>query len=134
MAGKVSSLSNPTARENELVSGTTAGTLGSTLTADPEVEQGSRPLTVSIAGVPLRLKSSHDLETVNELVRIVDQKVRESLPLTKTGSVQNASILASLHLAEELLMLRRQARDLVEGLETQLKGVIEDLESTSPSV
>lgn len=93
--------------------------------------QGSQQ--VSIAGVPLRLKSSHDEETVNELVRMVDDKIRQALPLTKTGSIQNASILAALNMAEELLLLKRHARELVDRLEVRTLRVIEDLEKSGPT-
>ena len=93
--------------------------------------QGSQQ--VLIAGVPLRLKSSHDEETVNELVRMVDEKVLQALPLTKTGSIQNAAILAALNMAEELLLLKRQARELVDNLETKVSRVIDDLEKSSPT-
>ncbi len=94
------------------------------------IGQGSQQ--VSIAGVPLRLKSSHDEETVNELVRMVDEKIRQALPLTKTGSIQNASILAALNMAEELLLLKRHARELVDRLEARTLRVIEDLEKSGP--
>lgn len=99
----------------------------------PGSENGARPVEVSIAGVPLRLKSSHDLETVNELVRMVDEKIRQALPLTKTGSIQNASILAALNMAEELLLLKRRARELVDGLEARTARVIEDMEKSGPT-
>lgn len=85
---------------------------------------------VVIAGVPLRLKSSHDQDTVNELVALVDRKVREALHLTKSGSIQNASILAALHLAEEYLMLKRQAKAELDNLETKAQKIISDLESS----
>lgn len=98
----------------------------------PGSGDSARPLEVSIAGVPLRLKSSHDLETVNELVRMVDDKIRQALPLTKTGSIQNASILAALNMAEELLLLKRRARELVDGLEARAARVIEDMEKSGP--
>lgn len=87
-------------------------------------------IEVVIAGVPLRLKSSHDVDTVNELVALVDSKVREALPLTKTGSIQNASILACLHLAEEYLLLKRQAKVELENLEAKALKVISELESS----
>ncbi|MBK7890789.1 MAG: cell division protein ZapA [Bdellovibrionales bacterium] len=93
----------------------------------------ARSFQVSIAGVPLRLRSSHDEETVNELVRLVDTKIGETLPLTKTGSIQNASILAALNLAEELLLLKRRAKELVDGLEARAARVIEDLEKSGPT-
>lgn len=93
----------------------------------------ARSFQVSIAGVPLRLRSSHDEETVNELVRLVDTKIGETLPLTKTGSIQNASILAALNLAEELLLLKRRAKELVDGIEARAARVIEDLEKSGPT-
>ena len=90
----------------------------------------ARLFQVSIAGVPLRLKSSHDEQTVNELVALVDRRIREALPLTKTGSIQNASILASLHLAEEFLTLKRKAKTELERLESKTLKVISELESS----
>jgi cell division protein ZapA len=95
---------------------------------------GQASQQVMIAGVPLRLKSSHDEETVNELVRMVDEKVSQALPLTKTGSIQNAAILAALNMAEELLLLKRQARELTDSLEARVSRVIDDLEKSSPTV
>jgi len=114
---------------------------GSSVRSGAEASPGSESVAqskdlstqVSIAGVPLRLKSSHDLETVNELVRMVDEKIRQALPLTKTGSIQNASILAALNMAEELLLLKRRALELVDGLEARLSRVTEDLEKSGPT-
>lgn len=110
----------------------TRATTGTT-TSDQDPKNQDSSTQVSIAGVPLRLKSSHDLETVNELVRMVDDKIRQAMPLTKTGSIQNASILAALNMAEELLILKRRARELTDGLETRLAHVIEDLEKSGPT-
>ena len=93
-------------------------------------EGGARLFEVEIAGIPLRLKSAHDEYVVNELIAYVDQKVREALPLTKTGSVQNAAILASLHLAEEYILLKRRAKLELENLETRAQRVISELESS----
>jgi cell division protein ZapA len=111
--------------------------LQSRVEASPGSESGARNKDlsshVSIAGVPLRLKSSHDVETVNELVRMVDEKIRQALPLTKTGSIQNASILAALNMAEELLILKRRARELVNGLDLRITRVTEDLEKSGPT-
>ena len=93
-------------------------------------ESRSRLFEVVIAGVPLRLKSSHDEQTVNELIAFVDTKVREALPLTKTGSIQNAAILAALHLAEEYILLKRKAKLELENLEAKAQKVISELESS----
>ena len=98
--------------------------------ASSDTGAGSRLFEVVIAGVPLRLKSAHDEQTVNELVAYVDQKVREALPLTKTGSIQNAAILASLNLAEEYILLKRKAKLELEHLEAKAQKVISELESS----
>ncbi len=83
---------------------------------------------VEIAGVPLRLKSSHNHEMVEQLVALVNSKITEALPLTKTGSIQNASILASLHLAEEYLKLKQQyGKDLAQ-LENKTQQVLAELQ------
>lgn len=94
------------------------------------MEDGTRLFETVIAGVPLRLKSSHDELTVNELVGLVDRKVREALSLTKSGSIQNAAILAALHLAEEYLLLKRRAKVELDELEAKARKVISELESS----
>ena len=102
--------------------------------ASAKAPKSAKTFEVEIAGVPLRLKSSHDEQTVNELVRLVDERIREALPLTKTGSIQNASILASLNLAEDYLMLKRKALSELDGLEAKALKVITEMENTrSPS-
>jgi len=94
------------------------------------MEDGTRLFETVVAGVPLRLKSSHDELTVNELVGLVDRKVREALSLTKSGSIQNAAILAALHLAEEYLFLKRRAKVELDELEAKTRKVISELESS----
>jgi cell division protein ZapA len=117
--------------KSEITSPASASALsGGTAETGASVKLKARLFEVEIAGVPLRLKSSHDEQTVNELVALVDGKIREALPLTKTGSIQNASILASLHLAEEYLMLKRKAKAELEGLEAKTLKVISELESS----
>jgi cell division protein ZapA len=83
---------------------------------------------VEIAGVPLRLKSSHDQAMVEQLIALVNSKITEALPLTKTGSIQNASILASLHLAEEFLKLKGQYRKDLDQLEKKTQKVLAELQ------
>ena len=104
--------------------------MNETTKSETSSAQRSKTFEVEIAGVPLRLKSSHDEQTVKELVRLVDEKIREALPLTKTGSIQNASILASLNLAEEYLMLKRKTLSELDGLEAKAQKVISEMETT----
>ena len=98
--------------------------------ADKNSTKQDQVFDVEIAGVPLRLKSSHDEQTVKELVALVDQKVREALKLTKTGSIQSAAILASLNLAEEFLLLKRRTKAELDHLESRTQKVLAELESS----
>lgn len=111
-------------------SGTSGATDAALAAKDASSDAEPRLYQVEIAGVALRLKSSHDQKTVNELVALVDGKIREALPLTKTGSVQNATILASLNLAEEFLILKRKAKHELTILEDKALKLISELEKS----
>ncbi len=86
-----------------------------------------------IAGLPYKLKSMHDEATVQELVDFVDQKVKQALSVTKSGSFQSAAVLAALNIAEELILLKRKAQrelDLLEEKTLKLADSIEDSKVT----
>lgn len=85
---------------------------------------------VVIAGMPLKLRSSRDPEVVNNLVSLVNKKVQEALASTKSGSLQAASILAALNLAEELLELKSLALKELNQFEKKAQKVLSDLESS----
>ena len=87
---------------------------------------------VVIAGIPLKLKSGHDPKLVNKLVSFVDSKVQQALPATKSGSVQNAALLAALNLAEELFELKEKARGQLEKVEKKAQKTLSELESVLP--
>lgn len=70
---------------------------------------------VAIAGIPLKLKASHDQETVNEILKMVENQMDDNL--TKT-SLQSSAILACLRLAEELYVLRKKAKEELDAIET----------------
>ncbi len=70
-----------------------------------------------IAGVPYKIRTSHDPEVVQELIQFVGRKVDDALKNTKNGSFQNAVVLAALNIAEELILLKRRARSELEKLE-----------------
>ena len=67
----------------------------------------------NIAGLPYRLRSSHDEATVQELVSFVDSKLKLAITATKSGSFQSAAVLASLK--------RRALRELDSLEERTLK-------------
>src|ERR1700744_2352854 len=87
---------------------------------------------VTIAGIPLRLKSVQDPEVVKKLVSFVDNKVQQALPATKSGSVQNAALLAALNLAEELFELKERALGQLEKVEKKAQVALSQLESALP--
>jgi len=87
---------------------------------------------VVIAGIPLKLKSGHDPKKVKQLVAFVDNKVQQALPATKSGSIQNAALLAALNLAEELFELKERALDQLEKVERKAQRTLTELESALP--
>jgi cell division protein ZapA len=95
------------------------------------VSQGPKNvLEVTIAGIPLKLKSGQDPEVVKKLVSFVDKKVQEALPATKNGSVQNAALLTALNLAEELFELKARALSQLDRFEKKAQKALTDLESS----
>jgi cell division protein ZapA len=85
---------------------------------------------VQVAGLPLRLKSSHDEKTVQELIDLIDLRVKEAMSSSSSISFQKALLLASLHVAEDLVFLKRAVRDRLNLLEDKAKGILTELDST----
>jgi len=83
-----------------------------------------------IAGVPYKLKTSHDDATVQELVDFVNNKMNQAMSLTKNGSFQNAAVLTAMNLAEELILLKRKAHRELEKLEEKALRLSMDLENS----
>jgi len=75
----------------------------------------------TIAGLPYKLKSSHNEEVVAQLVQLVDQRIRCALSVTKSGSIQNAAVLAALNIAEEYILLKKQAQVEIESLADRIQ-------------
>lgn len=83
-----------------------------------------------IAGMPYKIKSSHDEQTVRELVEFVDQKVTQALAATKSGSFQSAAVLAALNIAEEMILLKQKARTELDQLEQKALQISHDLNNS----
>lgn len=83
-----------------------------------------------IAGVPYKLKTSHDDATVQELVDFVNNKMTHALAITKNGSYQNAAVLTAMNIAEELILLKRKAHRELERLEEKVVQLSIDLENS----
>ena len=85
---------------------------------------------VELAGMPLKLRSSHDQKFVDELICLVDEKVNDALKNNSNVPFQKALLLASLHLAEDLLFLKKAARSELDRLEARTHDILTDLESS----
>jgi cell division protein ZapA (FtsZ GTPase activity inhibitor) len=85
---------------------------------------------VSIAGLPLKLRSSYDEETVKGLVQVVDKKVKEVLEANPQISFQKAILLTSLHFVEEDMLLKKALFTELNSLEAKTKDLLNDLESS----
>lgn len=83
----------------------------------------------NIAGLPYRLRSSHDDQTVNELVEFVNNKMKQAMAATKSGSFQSAAVLAALNIAEELILLKKRALSELDELEDRALRMSQDLEN-----
>lgn len=83
-----------------------------------------------IAGVSYKIKSSHDEETVKNLVNYVDSKVSDAMKVTKNASFQNAAVLAALNIAEELILLKKRAYDELEILEAKASKLASKIDSS----
>lgn len=89
---------------------------------------------VQVAGLSLKLRSSHDAQTVSELIKLVDQKIKEAMSANSSASFQNALILATLNIAEELLLLKKTAGVELDRIEKRAKVILDRIEEVSPSV
>jgi cell division protein ZapA len=98
--------------------------------ADSQKENAKKLFHFKIAGVSYNIKTSHDEETVNELVQLVDSKVTEALNFTKNSSFQNAAVLTALNIAEEMILLKRRAKAELEKLESKALKLAQDLENS----
>ena len=80
------------------------------------MEQDIKTYEVEIAGVTLRLKASHAHETVDEILKMVEEQMDPTLAKT---SLRNSALLACLRLAEELYILREKTKEELDSLEAQ---------------
>lgn len=83
-----------------------------------------------IAGVPYKLKTSHDDATVQELVDFVNNKMNQAMAVTKNGSFQNAAVLTAMNIAEELILLKRKAQRELDRIEEKALQLSAELENS----
>ncbi len=81
-----------------------------------------------IAGVPYKLKTTHDDHFVQELVQFVNDRILQSLEASKNGSFQNAAVLTALNIAEELILLKQRTQRDLQKIEDKALRLAQDLE------
>lgn len=81
-----------------------------------------------IAGMPYKLKSSHDERTVRELVEYVDQKVKQALAQVRIISKCRCS--GGIKYAEELILLKHKAQHELDALELKAVKISHDLNNS----
>lgn len=91
---------------------------------------GKPSFDFKIAGVSYKIKTSHDEQTLQNLVEYVNGKVTEAMKATKNSSFQNAAVLASLNIAEEMILLKRRAQAELEKLEHKALKLAQEIENT----
>lgn len=92
---------------------------------------------LQIGGMPYRLKSTHSPQMVEEIARIVDSKLNAAMKTSKNGSFQSAAVLAALNLAEELVVLRREALkelDFIESKTLKVSQILEEIQNPQPKL
>ncbi len=99
-----------------------------------QAQNKSQVFEVTIAGIPLKLKSEKEPEMVKKLISYVDKKIQEALPATKSGSVQNAALLALLNMADEFFELKNNALVQLDKFEKKTLKIMEDLETSNKAV
>lgn len=97
------------------------------------VEQGKKGqernvYEFTIGSIPFKLRSSLEPKMVQDLVSMVDGRIQGAMSALKSGSFQSAAVLAALNLAEDLLVIKKQALKEVELLETETRKMAIELE------
>ena len=89
---------------------------------------------VQIGDCSLRLKSSHNSTTLQEIVQVVEKQIRSSKTHNRTLSIQKTFALCCLNVAEELVCLKQALRRQMDQLESSTQSVFSELKSSSTSV
>lgn len=89
---------------------------------------------VQVGDCSLRLKSSHNSATLNEIMRVVERQVRDSKKNNRTLSMQKTLALCCLNVAEELVCLKKDVREQLDHLESFTGSIFSELKSSSGSI
>ncbi len=105
-----------------------AATIGTTI----QTKSGQKALyEVQVAGLNMKLRSSHDEKTVLNLVQFINSKVDEAMKANGKVTFQNALVLAALNIAEELLLLKTTAATELDRIESRTRLILEKIEDVT---
>jgi hypothetical protein len=80
---------------------------------------------VSVAGVNMRLKTSHDKEALTEILDLVNKRVDQEIAKV---APQKALVLACLRLAEDLHIFRQNTSQELNHIENLANRILADLQ------
>ena len=89
---------------------------------------------VRVGDCSLKLKSSHNSGTLDEIMQVVEQKILASKENNRTLSMQKTFALCCLNVAEELVCLKQALRRQLDHLESSTQSVFSELKSSSESI
>ncbi len=89
---------------------------------------------VRVGDCCLKLKSSHDSDTLNEIMEVVEKQIRSSRENNQALSTQKAFALCCLNVAEELVCLKQALRLKLDHLDSSTQSIFSELSSSSTSI
>ena len=84
----------------------------------------SRTIKVTIFGKDYEVKGSTDEKYVENLANYVDSVMRDISKKSSAFSSSSIAILAALNIADEMFKERQQFKEYIEGLERELKNIL----------
>ena len=91
----------------------------------------SRPVEIDLMGRTFTVRSDNSPERIEEIVGLVNQRLREIQTKATTLPADRIALLACLTLAEELVSLRHEnatLKDAVAEQATEMLGALDDLQ------
>lgn len=89
---------------------------------------------IQLHGHSLKLKTKHSRETLELFKSKVEKKLKQIQESHNQISLEKSLILASLCLAEDNHIIKESISKNLEGLESQVLNVLNDLESSSQDI
>ena len=86
---------------------------------------------VNIKGINLTLRSSHDMELIEAISNIVNNKMDELSASNIELTFQNVLILTALNIAEDLVVLKKSTLSKLDNLEEKSNILLSNIENIS---